>query len=396
MSGGPPIGAVASPLRGNQQTGMPAWGKILLGCGVGCAALALIAVGAGIYGLWWVFSPGKQVATDIAIAPDTVAVVSFSGGDKSQGLAELLGVLMSEATEAARRQRPVALPKPLRFFEELSQAQPSQSAIGVQMMLPREATLAFVPGDGGRLHSIMAANFQTFLRPLRALMVRSARGSKADGHINHHGNFDILGLRNGGVVSFVGGTLVWADDEALLDATLDRATITSRPLPAIVDLSTLDALRRRYLVACVVDNRTGLLAHLTEPWSNASDVSTERDTRDVEDLLPQVQRLTLGLRLPSSDRAEAELTLSLPGDTAVRELQSALQAELDAARTAAGRHKLALDWTTTPGDGRLEAKITVTGLVELARRSADHAFRTLPPPPPTTAEPPLPEATPGS
>lgn len=73
-----------------------------------------------------------------------------------------------------------------------------------------------------------------------------------------------------------------------------------------------------------------------------------------------------------------------------------MQAELDAARTAAGRHNLALEWTTAPGEGRLEAKITVTGLVELARRSADHAFRTLPAPPPTTAEPSLPEATPES
>ncbi len=384
---GTQAGNLDPPSSSRKRTRLPVWGKVLLGCAIGCALVGFVAFGALLYGLWWVASPGAQVGTDVAIAPESVAVVRFSGNEQSGALAELIGIFMTESGERARRAQAPRLPGWLRTLEEVARVRNPQNAAGVAMLVPREATVAIAPSGDGRWQTTAAVNFQGFLRPVRALVLASARNASARNTIIPHGGDEIVRLSSGSALGFAGGTLLLADHEALVAAALARARENAAPPAPSIDLTALHELERRFLLACVVDNRTGVLSYLIGRWvvvrgrDDAAGRQAGPAGPGLEALARMVERLTLGIALPSADRAEVDVAVALPNAAAVHAWRDGLQAELTAQQAAAMRKGLSLDWTITSADRRLNAKLALTGLVDFVRRMADDTARRLEPAP---------------
>jgi hypothetical protein len=389
-SGAPPITpghpAPILPSSGPRATPSP-WWKVLAGCAIGCGVVGLVVVAFLIWGAWWVVSPGSQVSTEVALVPEAVAVVHFAGDERAQGLAELLGALL---TESNRRQSKAAfdtMPESWRWIEKLGTSQDRQAAGALGMWIPSEATLAVVSGQDAKRHVLLAANLKGFVRPIRALIASSARREHKARTVTTHAGQELTVFSESSALSFAGGTLLWSDDPRLIEEALDRAHDKLPPRsPSFLPESAYAELKNGRVLVAAATNRTGFLSTLgtfasvsgasdgPNPDETAGELPAEAPEPRENPLVPLVQGLeqaTLAVTMPTRDRAEIELVLAPAAAAALQAWQTLLNERFEAARVAAGAHDVQLAHDLRVEGGRVIAGVRLSGLTNLVREWAE-------------------------
>ncbi len=351
----------------------------MLGCGVGCGVLGGAAVVLILVGLWWALTPGAQLATDLVIAPDAVAVAHFSGERNLEGVTELAGTFFKAADEARWRRRREGLPEPLRWFVQIAQLQDTET---VGIWLPREITVAIAPGEGGARRVVLAANPRAFVRPIRSLLQRA---NPQPGRIEKRGDAVIVHLEREGAICFSGGTFLWASDASMLDRVLRASEAKAPPRrPAFLPADAYDRWTRDWTLALVADGRhertRELIAGFLLP---ESDGGAEGPTTG--EPVPPLTYAAAGARVPTADRIEAAISLVVPDAESALRWRAMVDAWLTREAKAAEAKGLALTGTTRHTAEGVAAELRVDGVADLVRRWANRDGARPPGPSPTAA-----------
>lgn len=363
------------------------WRKVLVGCAIGCGVVGLAVAAFLIWGVWWAVSPGSQVSTEVVLVPEAVAVVHFAGDERSRGLVELLGTLVTESSRRQNARTFSKLPESWRWLEKLGAGQDQRAAGGMGAWVPSEATLVVVQGQDERRHVLLAANFKGFVRPIRALVTSSARREGKARTVTTPAGREVTVFSDSSSLSFAGGTLLWSDDAGLVEAALDRAD-DGPPArsPSFLPEDRYAGLKEGHVLVAAATNRTGLLttlgtfASVRGPSDSpaAGKVAAELPAGAADSpenpLVPLVQGLeqaTLAVTVPTRDRAEIELVLVPIDPAALQPWRALLTERIEAVRLAAAAHEVQLDHDLRVEGDRVVAAVRMSGLTNLAREWAE-------------------------
>lgn len=369
------------------------WLKALLGCAIGCGALALLAVLAAGAGFWWLVSPGEQVATEGIAGGESLAVVHFAGLNDDPGVRELLTGAWWEMQRAADRRRAEESPEALRWLEEMGRAQSNPS--GLAMWIPRELTVAVERGADGAPAYLVAVNLASFPRLIRTLVRQVARSAEGEVARERHRGYEIEVLGPGGALSFAGSTLLFASEPELMRRALDRLEDGPEPgsMTALAAAGTGDD--RWDVRGALLDLDGGLgdlLAGLLppaadpSPGAGAAPGAVRRPILEAperpagfeadagaggagaagppnvaaEPPPPSAERATFGVDVVTGDRIEAELRLDCASAADAREWLARL--DQAARRLESGHGALAARVDGTVEGAQLRAAIELTGV----------------------------------
>jgi len=337
--------------------------------------VVLAAVALLIWGACWVVTPGQQVPTDVVITPDAVAVVHLAGDERAQGLVHLLGAAMTAHDRRQRRAAARETPDLMRWLERFGAGQETQPADAIGMWIPKEATMAVLPAapDEGRV--VLAANFRGFVRPIRAMLTAGARGDGGKASVYTHAGREVARWPGGGALALAGGTLVWGEREALVEAVLDRiAARAAATGPAFLPEGAYERLQADHALVGAADNRNGALtAMLRRAAARAGGEAPELPPHPLVDLVERLETATLAVAFPSSDRARVKLTARCRDEEAAEAWQNALFDLLEAVREDAAKHGIEIG-PELRADGReVTAVIHLAGLRNLFEAWAEGA-----------------------
>lgn len=317
--------------------------KLLIGCAVGCGVLVVAAIVAGGLGMFWVFSPGEQIATDRIVGEGVTGVVKMHELADDPGVEALVTKALREFNEINRRQQEEALPEDLRWLARL-QRQPS--ARDLRQFIPKEATLVFEPAPVGEdAPFVVALNPRTMVRPFKALFALASRADENEEIRTEHRGHTIYRFDedDGGALAFVEGTVLFSNSRAALARAIDRvedglagSVDPGERLGRDIPEGTWDAVG-------VLGNDAGLVADLLGD-REAVEASVEDEVR-------------FGLDVVSAD--EIRLAAFVKGSPKTRAL---LDARLGEWREQAADKGLELDARVADRGGELEVELRLTGI----------------------------------
>jgi hypothetical protein len=345
------------PIEPTPKESSPAWLKWLIGCGIGCGVLVILAVAVGLIGVWWLTSPGPQIETEAVIADDSAAIMHFAGDEALTGFVEMAGHIFNEMQDHQSRIRQSELPESLQWIEQMQRMQQSNAAAGVAVWIPHDVTLTF--GDsstGGDLSFVAAANFKQFVRPIRLMLNSSFPDSTS-----YAGN-KILLLGDGRALCFYDGTVLWASDLSTMEQSLDRIeTYEYSPEQGPTAISGYQTLRGEWPLFGVLDNRNSLLVRVADEnpdwFTELAANQTERQS-----ILRQIRRATFGFDIASQDACNWELKVEANDEVTTAHLRSYLDTVLDKVERKLGQSHLGLDRSVTTSGNSIAVTAEITGL----------------------------------
>ena len=212
------------PTAGGSPVSPPArtspWLKMLVGCGVGCGVVVLLAAAGFFAAGWWAVAPGAQVDTGRIAGGESLGVVRSGRLADDPGVRELIENAVVAVQRASNERNREVMPEPLRWMQGLGQARGGSAGLG--LWIPREITVTVERGDRpGHPGVVCALNLSAFPRLVRFVIELAKKpGTGGEAPIHYRGRR--IDLLNEACVSSAGGTLLFATDLAAMKRALDR------------------------------------------------------------------------------------------------------------------------------------------------------------------------------
>lgn len=335
----------------------PLWGRVLVGCALVGGLLILAGIGSCIFGMYWLTTPGRQVATGAVASDESQGVIRVGDLAADPGARALMTAWFQRMQEAGSAHQPVQLPAWIRNL------QAQQARQGISQWLPREATISLEP-DAERVTRVaLAVNLRGFVQPIRLAFTQASKGDPKT-RVRSHGDHEIVGLAGGGAICFLGGTLVVAHHPDAMPAILDRLQAAGPPkhpaaessLPGIWDVNgRLEG-----------DTAAGLLALLLQP-SDEDDESSEAEALPIDGL----RDLRFGIDIESADDARISMELAFASAEAAAAAQPRLAEGVARLRSRADAKGLTAAVTDSLDGDRMRYQIAVGGLAAAFGRFAE-------------------------
>lgn len=339
--------------------------KVLIGCALGCGLVIILGVLGAILGISWLLSAGEQVATAEIVGTDSIGFVHLDQTVRDPGVSAMLRNFWLEAQRAENQRQKEELPESLGWLQDLSAAQQGGVA-PLEIFLPREMTVALEPGPhDGEPEIVVALNLRALPRLGRVFFATlSDRMSPEDdsepdsyrGHPVHPLGDD------SGTVAFVGSTILFASETAAVRRAIDRIEDgTSRP-PTLAATELPESHRDLW---GSFRNADGLL----ESWLAAR---LEEGGVAAPSLVGEVQTVTFGIDIVSSDEIEAQMAFLCAGEAAAKRWQAPLGSALLSEVRGELFEDAALSVSTNVDGRRLLTSVSISGL-DLALQRWFHA-----------------------
>lgn len=332
--------------------------KVLIGCAIGCGILIVLGIVAGGFGAYWVFSPGKQVATAGIAGEDSVATVHMTELTDDPGAQELLTKALVTFHEMNQRRQQEDLPPALSWMSSFQQ---TPSAQDFKMYIPREMTLTLERSPYGEdPNFVVAANLRTMIRPFKGMMGLAARAEEADEdfHSSYRGH-DVYRMDEDAYLGFVDNTLLFSDAAEALETAIDRLESgrTGGPgsFPVTVDLQAPEG---DWDAAGVVHNEGGLLGELVDDLLAGDAEAGPHPT------LASAERLQLrfGIDLVSADEARAQTVLECEDAQQAVELMMEMDRRYDRLVAQAAGDGLVLEVVSRVRGSEVVTDLRLTGI----------------------------------
>ncbi len=343
--------------------GLGGFDKVLIGCGIGCAALILVAVLGVSFGTMWFFTPGEQMATEVIADDGSLGVVRLHELAEDPGTQQLLTRVLERINEAGREQQREQLPPSLRWISDF-QGQQSDTA-GVNMLIPKEMTIAYEEAeDGSGVDFVAAANPRTMVRMVKTMFSLVSRGDDAGQMRSDYRGHAAYELEEGAHLAFVRSTVLYASSRRALERAIDRlakdrieaggaaaaGTATGFDFSASIPPGEWD-------VEGGIGNETGLLDGLLEDLMAPAGAEA---TLAGEDL-----RLGFGLDVVSADELTGQTVLDCADRQAAEHWLAVLEERGTELRESAAERGLELELETRVEGHRVLTEIELLGLAEL-------------------------------
>lgn len=357
----------------------------LVGCGLACGGLVLLGVLGIAAATWWALSPGDQAPTRTVATDDSLGVVEIDGLAEDEGTRELLDRVLSRAERIGQEQQREALPPSLRWLSDLRGSRSSSAGLG--MLIPHDLTIAFERGEGGEPTLVVAANFKAMVRPIRFALEHA---TDSDLRLADYRGQRLLLSDDGSGITFVGGTLVYADTVPALERAVDRLRDgrsaagrpaeagPARPRVAIPEgswdlvgrLSDEEALLSDYL-----ERWPGGEAE-SEPWREPGEGPAEAVPAEVVPAEAVPADLAFGLDVESADAIHGRVVLAAASPETAEAWRRRLATRWQALAERLERRGARLEWSDAVVGERVETELRVVGLETAADRLLERLERT--------------------
>ncbi len=353
-------------MQETERRGLGGVDKLLIGCGIGCAGLILVAVLGVAFGTVWFFTPGEQVATEVIVDEASLGAVRLNELAEDPGTQELLTRVLQHIDQAGREQQREQLPPALRWLSDF-QAQQSNTA-GINMLIPKEMTVAFEEAeDGAGVDFVVAANPRTMVRMFKTMIGFASRGDQSGNVRSDYRGHAAYALEDGAHLAFVRSTLMFASSRRALERAIDR--IARDPIEtgdtAATDAGTSPAStsipRGEWDVEGALGNRQGLVDGLLAELLASGDASQPGDPPPSgEDL-----QLGFGLDVVSGDEIAGQAQLECGDRRAAEQWLDSIEQRFQALRAEASERGLELELEARVDGDRVLAELQLTGVADL-------------------------------
>ena len=348
------------------QTERKGWGgfeKVLLGCGVGCIGVALvIGVGMLLAGMW-VFTPGRQAATDVIADDASLGVVRLHELADDPGTQELFVQVLERIDEVNRNQRREQLPDGLRWIADLQSRQSDPR--GINMMIPKEMTIAFEESaDGEDVDFVVAFNPRTMVRMVRGIFGLVSRSDEADIRSDHAGH-PVYRLDERSHLAFVDSTVLFSNAAGTLERAIDRL-VAGEGVPAYRgDDLTASIPPGEWDVEGIVGNEAGLVdaflaAHMLERSDDGADSEESPEPLAGKDI-----HLGFGLDIISAEEIAGTTVLECGDRRTAERLAAVLEERYLEAMADAEARGLELEIESRVEGERVVTELRLVGLGEV-------------------------------
>lgn len=219
--------------------------KFLYGCGIGCLAVIVLAVGSCATFYFWINSPGELLEPERLVGGDTTGYVAWTLRLDDPGTGEFVRTLMAGVQRASERDRPQLHPL---IDSWLSGLQRRQNQRKLREMFPLVAAWTIRPGAGPgddlQLYSLSlerAGNRLVFSDWLLGMALSLSGDVDAETHRGER--IYTVPVRRGDSISFFirGNDLFFASDTTTARQAVDRLMLEA---PAAGEPGRLDELLR--------------------------------------------------------------------------------------------------------------------------------------------------------
>ncbi len=338
-----------------KRKGLGGFDKLLIGCGIGCAGLILLAVLAVAFGSMWIMTPGTQVATDVIADDTSLAVIRLHELAEDPGTQKLLESVLERINEAGREQQREQLPPALRWISDM-QARQANTA-GVNMLIPKEMTISYEKAeDGSGLDFVAAANPRTMVRMFKSMFSLMSRGDDSRNVRSDYRGHAAYRFEEEAHVAFVRSTVLFANSRRGLERAIDRieaGKAGAGDASGGFDYSSVPP--GDWDVEGAVGNETGLvdglLAELTRPGDEQS--------------AGEGLHLGFGFDVVSADEVTGRTVLECNDPQAAERWQAVLEQRYAALRDDAARRGIEIEIETLREGNQVVTDLRLLGLEDL-------------------------------
>jgi len=342
-------------------------------CLIGCLVAIVLAVVLLVGGYYWMAAPGPQVPTDRFAGPDSLALIHVEGLGNDPGLAALLRRLAVEQqnSEMQRESREEVrwLVKILGSRGRRDEGEKIDEALG---NMPRDVTLTLESVQESNPSWVAAVNLARFPRLFRLGFWAGSFFLETE----EFNGFQIMKIdpEHESAVTFVGHTLLWAEDQATLEHVLQRYLTAAQPEGDGL-LAAYTIRESRWNLFGVVANRNDSLAWLAQRafsllWKNQAD-SLNRAALVRE--LQKIEYMQLGVDVVEENILEALLKFDCYTSKEARELREKVQLSADMLRPMWEKEGLEVRLSYRLESRSVVVHARVEGLVEMMVEKIDSA-----------------------
>ena len=338
-----------------QRKGLSGLDKILIGCGIGCAALILVAVLGVAFGTMWFFTPGQQVTTDVIAGEDSLGVVRLYELAEDPGTQALISGVLERIDAAGREHQREQLPPSLRWISDM-QAQQSNAA-SLNMLIPKEMTIVYEESeDGSDVDFVAAANPRTMVRFFKTMIGWISRSEDGKARADYAGH-EAYVMDPNAHLAFVESTVLFASSRHALERAIDRIeTGTEAGAPPSFELAATIP-DGDWDVEGVADNQTGLIESLL------LDVAPDDETAEAPSVLAGGDlRLGFGFDVVSAGEVVGRTVLECDDRQATERWRQILEERFQDLREEAAERGLEMEAITRADGRRVITELRLLGL----------------------------------
>ncbi len=336
--------------------------KVLIGCGIGCAALILLAVLGVAFGSMWFLTPGEQLATDVVAGDDSLGVIRLHELADDPGTQQLLSGIIRRINEAGREQQREELPPSLRWISDMQNAQADPS--GINMMIPKEMTIAYEQAeDGESVDYVVAANPRTMVRMFKTMFGLISRGEESADMRSDYRGHAVYKLEETAHLAFVRSTVLFASSRRAMERAIDRVEAGdagsgagSGDLQASVPAGEWD-------VEGALGNEMGLVENLLLDLAPPAD--PEAAGGDELPIAGGDLTLGFGLDVVSGDEVTGRAVLECSDRESAERWRAALERRYRTVRDRAAARGLGIELTPRVDGARVVTELRLSGVEEV-------------------------------
>ncbi len=366
-----------------KRQGLGGFDKVLIGCGIGCAGLILVAVLGVAFGSMWVMTPGAQVATDVIADDTSLGVIRLHELADDPGTQELLTRVLERINEAGSEQQREQLPPSLRWISDLQAQQANTS--GFNMLIPKEMTIAYEEAeDGSGIDFVAAANPRTMVRVFKTMLSLINRGNENRNVRSDYRGHAAYRFEDEAHLAFVRSTVLFASSRRALERAIDRFEAGGDGAgdgnAGDGDASGGNAGDGDYSAAIpdgdwdiegAVGNETGLVDSLLVKLAESDNRDSGGGPTDgrhdggEQPVASEALRLGFGLDVVSADQVSGRTVLECGNRRAAEHWRTVLEQRYQALRDDAARRGLDLELEARTEGDRLVAELRLLGIEDL-------------------------------
>ena len=346
-----------------EKKGLSGFDKVLIGCGIGCAALILIVVLGIAFGTMWVFTPGKQAATAAIAEDSSLGVIQLHELAQDPGTQELLTRVLERIDEANREQQCEQLPPAMRWISDF-QAQQADPA-GLNMLIPREMTIVYEQAeDGEAVDYVIAFNPRTMVRMFKTMFSLISRGDESEELSSDYRGHSVYRFEEDANLAFVDSTVLFASSQAALERAIDRIDASEEGANGSTSFDFARSIPEGdWDVEGTLGNENGLIAGLledfTEPGPEPEGGESE-GYRDDGDL-----HLGFGLDVVSADEIAGRAVLECGDRRAAERWLAVLEERYETMTRKAADRGLELEIEAQVRGERVVTELRLQGVEEM-------------------------------
>ncbi|MCP3982703.1 MAG: hypothetical protein GY716_25710 [bacterium] len=340
-----------------EKKGMQPGLKLLLGCGLGCAGIALILFIIGALLVYWVVTPGAQQPTTLLVGEQTRDVAYFDGSDPDGGLDAMIAGILLEF-DHAQREAMARNPDVPTWARKLQSLGNQRNTGSLKMYIPSEVTIVQEQFPDAEPEMVVAGNPRYFARFAGRIFGWIADENE-DLELREYRGREYQIIDGESALAFLGGTVIWSEGERSMERAIERFT-GGRATPAQQQIrENPDG----WLLSMQIQNEGDRILELLDTWREV--VTDEEALPDLEphrELLSRASELQAGLRIVNDDAIEARLSIFTDDPVDARRIADVLTEVFSAWQTEAEAVEMRLQHTVDPGADEARVELRLSGV----------------------------------